>query len=575
MVPKLEISIGQHSEKGIKDDNEDFYGYTCPQEPQLNHKGIAIAIADGMSGSDAGKVASQASVVGFLADYFSTPDSWSVKYSARKILSALNSWLFTNGHAKYQSGKGLVCTLSILILKSHSVYLFHVGDTRIYRLRNNNFELLTRDHRVWVDDKKNYLNRAMGIEPNLDVDHRSFPVEPGDVFILSTDGLHDFLSERDLKQSCLGQSVDLQQAAESLVAKALQNGSDDNVTCQVVRVESLPMAESEEISRLGANRPFPPPLEPGMILDGYRVEEEIHASKRTQIYRAHDTKTGTTIILKTPSINYDDDAVFIEHFLHEEWAGKRLDHENIVKILGNDRPKQCIYYVTECINGPTLRQWINENPKPEITKVRSIIEQISRGLSAFHRMEMLHQDLKPENIMIDQSGTVKIIDFGSVKIAGIAENKPPEYEDNVLGTLNYSAPEYLIGQKGDARSDLFSLAVITYEMLNNALPFGKEMPEKATKEKLRRLQYVASMEHNPMVPKWMDEALKKALSINPIHRYDGLSKFIYDLNHPNPRFASDTTVTTPLIQRNPLLFWQSLSVIQLFVIIILAYLLSV
>jgi len=575
MPPKLEISVGQCSDKGLKKDNQDFHGYVCPKEPQLSYKGVAIAIADGMSGSDAGKEASQASIAGFLDDYFCTPDSWSVKYSVQKILSATNSWLYSTGHSKYQSAKGMVCTLSILIAKSHTAHIFHIGDSRIYRIRNKNLELLTRDHRIWVGDGKSYLNRAMGIEPNLNVDYRSFTLEPGDIFILSTDGVHDFIQDRDIKQIIDENSGDLQRASEMMVAKAMQSESNDNVTCQIVQIDSLPMASSDEISRLNTNRPFPPPLEPGMILDGYHVQEEIHASKRTQVYRAFDAKTERNVILKTPSINYEDDPVFIEHFLHEEWAGKRLSHNNILKVLGNDRPKRCIYYVTEYIGGPTLRQWMDGNPKPEIKTVYAIIEQISNGLGAFHRLEMLHQDLKPENIIIDESGVVKIIDFGSVKIAGIAETKKPASNDPVLGTLNYTAPEYLLGQRGDLRSDLFSLAVITYEMLNGALPFGKDMPEKTSRIKLGRLQYVASMEHNPMVPAWMDEALKKALSINPNQRYNVLSEFVYDLKHPNPRFIGSAKTTTPLIQRNPLLFWKSLGAIQFLIILILAYLISV
>ena len=575
MPPKLQISVGQCSDRGVKQDNQDFHGYVCPEEPQLGYKGIAIAIADGMSGSDAGKVASQASIVSFLDDYFCAPDSWSVKHSVQKILSATNSWLYSNGHSKYQSTKGMVCTLSILIAKSHTAHIFHIGDSRIYRLRNNNLELLTRDHRIWVGKGKSYLNRAMGIEPHLEVDYRSFNLEPGDVFLLSTDGLHDFIQDRELKQIIDDGRDNPQEASETMVAKALQNASDDNVTCQIVRIDSLPLAKSDEITRLGANRPFPPPLDPGMILDGYHIQEEIHASKRTQIYRAYDAKNERHVILKTPSVNYEDDPVFIEHFLHEEWAGKRLNHNNILKVLGNDRPKRCIYYVTEYIKGPTLRRWIDDNPKPEIKVVQGIIEQISKGLGAFHRLEMLHQDLKPENIIVDESSVVKIIDFGSVKIAGIAETKIADSDDPILGTLNYAAPEYLLGQRGDVRSDLFSLAVIAYEMLNGALPFGKDMPEKASRVKLGRLQYVVSMEHNPMVPGWMDGALKKALSINPNQRYNVLSEFVYDLKFPNSRFISGNKTTTPLIQRNPLFFWKSISAIQLLIILILAYLLSV
>ncbi|CAG1771914.1 partial Serine/threonine-protein kinase PrkC, partial [uncultured bacterium] len=203
-----------------------------------------------------------------------------------------------------------------------------------------------------------------------------------------------------------------------------------------------------------------------------------------------------------------------------------------------------------------------------IDTVRNIIEQIAKGLQAFHRMEMLHQDLKPENIMFGDA-TVKIIDFGSVKIAGISEIAPL-VDDNILGTLNYTAPEYHIGQSGTIQSDIFSLGVIAYELLNGALPFGQELPEKLTPAKLQKLVYVPSMYCNEMIPNWIDGALKKATAINPQHRYETLSEFLYDLQHPNPMFLKPDTFV-PVAQRNPLLFWKSLSILLLLCNLILIY----
>ena len=572
-MPKLQVSIGYASDKGIKADNEDFFGSLIPDGSQLVYKGIAIAIADGMSGSDAGKQASHCCVVSFLNDYYSTPDSWSVKQAGQKILSATNSWLYSQGQVRYESTKGMVSTLSILVLKSTTAHIFHIGDSRIYRLRKGNFEQLTRDHRIWVSNEKNYLNRAMGIEPRLEVDYKSLPLETGDLFLMTTDGVHDFIDEKNLKKLLQG-GTDLTLIADKIVQQARDNHSDDNLTCQVIRVDKLPLAKEDEIIRRHTDLSFPPPLEPGMVIDGYRIEAELHASKRTQIYRAFDTKTGTQVILKTPSILYDDDTHYIEHFLHEEWAGKRINHQNVLKILGTDREKSCIYYVTEFLGGQTLREWITANPKPDIKVVRNIVEQLAKALRAFHRMEMLHQDLKPENIMFDNSGKVKIIDFGSVKIAGIAEITPLDHgpEENVLGTLNYTAPEYHMGQRGTVKSDQFSLGVITYEMINGALPFGQDMPEKPNKMNLAKLVYVPSFHCNAMVPIWIDGAIKKATSINPELRYDDLSEFLHDLSTPNPKFLT-AEERIPVIQRNPLMFWKSLTALMLLSNLILLYLL--
>ncbi|MDO9423748.1 MAG: bifunctional protein-serine/threonine kinase/phosphatase [Methylobacter sp.] len=569
-MPTLNVSIGSASDKGIKPENEDFFGSLIPEGPQLTHKGIAVAIADGMSGSDAGKQASHCCVISFLSDYYSTPDSWSVKHAGQKILSATNSWLYSQGQIRYESTKGMVSTLSIIVLKSTTAHIFHIGDTRIYRLRQGDFEQITRDHRIWVKEK-NYLNRAMGIEPRLEIDYQSRPLEKGDLFLLTTDGIHDFIDEKTLKK-CVQEDADLTLIAEKIMQQAEGNHSDDNLTCQLVRIDELPEANEDEIIRRHLSLPFPPPLEPGMVVDGYRIEAELHASKRTQIYRAFDTQSNMRVILKTPSILYDDDTHYIEHFLHEEWAGKRIHHDNVLKVMSADREKSCIYYVTEYIEGPTLRQWITDHPKPDIKAARKIIEQIAKGLRAFHRMEMLHQDLKPENIMFDKNGVVKIIDFGSVKIAGIAEITPLDHSktDNILGTLNYTAPEYHLGQRGTVKSDLFSLAVITYEMLNNALPFGQDMPEKPNKINLAKLHYVPSFHHNAMVPIWMDGALEKATAISPQFRYDDLSEFLYDLSTPNPKFLS-AKESIPLIQRNPLLFWKCLSAILLLTNLVLLY----
>ena len=570
----LKATIGFATDKGIKDDNEDFVGAIIPNEPQLTHKGIVAAIADGMSGSDAGKLASQSCVASFLNDYFSTPDSWSVKQAGQKVLSATNSWLYSQGQIRYQSTKGMVSTLSIIVLKSTTAYLFHVGDSRIYRLRKSNLEQITRDHRIWISQDKNYLSRAMGIEPRLEVDYKSLPLEQGDLFLMTTDGIHDFIDDKALK-TILAENTELTLLAEKILQQAKANNSDDNLTCQLLRVDGLPEAKEDEILRRHANLPFPPPLQPGMMLDGYRIEAELHASKRTQIYRALDTQTNTQVILKTPSILYDDDTHFIEHFLHEEWAGKRLHHENIVKVISTDRPKSCVYYVTEYLGKKTLRDWINAYPKADINETRKIVEQIAKGLRAFHRKEMLHQDLKPENIMFDKNGVVKIIDFGSVKIAGIAEIAPLSFDsdENILGTLNYTAPEYHAGQRGTVKSDLYSLAVITYEMLNGALPFGQDMPEKPSQGYLASLRYVPSFHHNPMVPTWIDGALKKATAIAPHMRHDELTEFLYDLNNPNPNFMR-TEDSIPLLQRNPLRFWQGLSAILIIINLILLYLMA-
>lgn len=551
MSSTLTISSGQHSEAGIKASNDDACGIRVPDAALVNSKGIAAVIADGMSGSEAGKEAAAACVRGFLADYFTTPDSWSTETAGEKILSALNRWLYAQGHRHYESTRAMVTTLSVLVIKSATAHLFHVGDTRIYRMRQGKLECLTRDHRVHVSEDKNYLSRAMGIELHMEIDYRALPVELDDIYLLTTDGVHDYLDDASLADFLYGGHQDLDEVARAIVGSALAQGSHDNVSCEVLKIEELPHRDAHEFYRQFSELPFPPPLETGMVLDGYEIIRELHASKRTQVYLAQDRETHTSVIMKTPSVNYDDDPEYIDRFLHEEWAGRRIKNQHVLKILKPHAQRQCLYYVTEYIDGQTLRQWMHDNPQPAIEDVRNIVQQVAAGLRAFHRLEMIHQDLKPENIMIDEYGTVKIIDFGSTKIAGIEEITTPLERQNMLGTRNYTAPEYLQGYAGNNTSDIYSLGVIAYEMLTGELPYGKK---ELTLRRLKRAKYLPAMRINPDVPLWIDRALGKATSIDRTRRYTLLSELTHDLAHPNPAFESSSS--EPLLERNPLLVWK-------------------
>jgi len=557
-MSELTVIAGQHSEAGIKESNDDSCGIRIPEGALLADKGVAAVIADGMSGSEAGREAAEACVTGFLNDYFSTPESWTVETSGEKILGALNSWLYSQGHQQYGTPKGLVTTLSVLVIKSTTAYLFHVGDTRIYRLREGELEQMTHDHRVTVGADKSYLSRAMGIDINLDIDYRAFAVEKGDAYLLTTDGIHDFVDDTTLKRLVIENLKTPEEAASAITCQAARNNSNDNLSAQLLYITGLPEGDEHEFFRKLTRLPFPPPLEPGMVLDGYRILRELHASNRTQIYLALDTETDTQVVLKTPSVNFEDDPEYIDQFLHEEWAGKRLHSAHVLTVLEPPGRRQFLYYVTEYIKGKTLRQWMRDNPQPSIDEVRNIVEQITRGLRAMHRQEMIHQDLKPENIMIDEHGVVKIIDFGSTRIAGITEITTPLERDNILGTRHYTAPEYLRGHGGSNRSDIYSLGVITYEMLCGKLPYPKELTER----NVNKLSYISIRDYNKDIPAWIDGALMKAVAIKPERRHSLLSEFVYDLSHPNAKYTRHNQ--QPLIERNPVAFWRALAIIFMF-----------
>lgn len=566
MANLLTIESANLCRAGGKKHNEDACGIKVPEGQLLTTKGIVAAIADGMSGSDAGREASQSCVQGFLNDYFSTPESWAVKTSVHKILSALNHWLHGNGQRKYSSHKGMVTTLSSIVLKSNTAYLFHIGDTRVYRLRNGELKLLTHDHRVIVNEDKSLLTRAMGIDLKLDIDYRVEPLEVDDVFIMLTDGVYEYVSDENLVK-LLEKSNSLKDATQAILDTAMRAGTHDNITCQLIKIISLPGKNEEEFYQSLTRLPFPPPLEPDMILDGYKILRHMFSNKRTEVYLAQDTETDQRVVLKAPSVNYDDDAEYINRFLHEEWAGRRINNAHVMRVLEIRRKRTALYYIAEHIEGRTLRQWMEDEPVPNITVVRDFAKQIASGLRAFHRMEMIHQDLKPENILIDQHGTLKIIDFGSTKISGIDEITTPIESNNLLGTINYTAPEYHTGSSGSNRSDIFSLGVITYELLTKHLPYGKELSAR----NIRRVSYRPASQFNPEIPAWVDKAIEKAVKLNPEFRYGHLSEFVYALSKPDSQVAEKDFV--PLLDRNPAKVWRYIAIALMLVNIYLLFLL--
>jgi serine/threonine protein kinase len=231
------------------------------------------------------------------------------------------------------------------------------------------------------------------------------------------------------------------------------------------------------------------------------------------------------------------------------------------------RKRNFLYVITEFVDGQTLTQWMIDNPKPNVETVRGIVEQIARGLQAFHRMEMLHQDLRPENVMIDKTGTVKIIDFGSTKVAGVIEATPSIDRNDILGTAQYTAPEYFLGESGTRRSDIFSLGVMTYQMLTGRLPYGAEVARTRTKSQQRKLQYATALDGNRAIPAWIDEVLRKAVHPDPYKRYDELSEFVFDLRYPSDKFLN--AAPKPLMERNPVLFWKCLCLALAGIILIL------
>ena len=573
-MSRLAISLGQHTDRGRKETNQDFHGALIPDEPLLSLKGIAVVLADGISTSDVSAIASESAVKSFLTDYYCTPESWSVKTSAQRVIAATNSWLHSQTRQSqylYDKDRGYVCTLSALVIKSTTAHIFHIGDARVYRVVGHGLEQLTEDHRIVISSAQSYLGRALGINQQVEIDYQAIKIEKGDIFLLATDGVYEHVSGRFIAETINHSAGAFDSAAEKIVDEAKRQGSPDNLTVQIVKIDGLPDRDGDEIVRQAMELPCPPLLEARMMLDGFQIVREIHGSSRSHIYLAIDPADGALVTLKTPSIDLRGDPAYLQRFMMEEWVARRINSAHVLKPRLQSRKRDYLYVVTEFVDGQTLAQWMRDTPKPSLETVRGIVEQIAKGLQAFHRLEMLHQDLRPDNIMIDGTGTAKIIDFGSTRISGIADDTASGMAEDILGTPQYTAPEYFLGERGSSRSDIFSLGVIAYQMLTGRLPYGAQVAKARTKSQQRKLKYKSVLDDTREIPAWFDAALKKAVHPDPLQRYDELSEFMFDLRHPNK--ALQNLSPAPLAARNPLLLWKIVSGALFLVVVILLFIL--
>ncbi len=567
----FKASIATHTDAGNKKSiNEDAIGFRVPDAALLTTKGAVAVVADGVSSAEAGKEAAHRSVEAILDNYFKTPELWSVKHAVQKTLTTLNSELYDLGREMPNEARGYICTLSMVVIKSRLAYLFHVGDSRIYRLSaaDGTFKQLTRDHVASISNEKNYLIRAMGMDTTLNIDASTVEINKGDIFYLDSDGVHDFLDDEQIRAVIEQGQEDLDKACKTMVEQALAAGSDDNISCAILRIDNLGVEEKSDFSERLTKLPFPPELRPGLKIDGYEVLQELWASERSQLYFVRNVETGEELVMKTPSATYDDDPAYIERFIAEEWIGSRIHHPSVVRIMPSaPGSKHFLYYLMEKVPGITLQKWIEQNPEPRPSIVADIILKIADGLQAMHAEQVVHQDLKPGNIMLLPDGNIKIVDFGAVYAPGLQEIFNPFEEEIALGTLDYADPSYRFGINTFIKGDIYSLAVIAYEMFTGGqLPFGRRMERCKTLEDFYALEYVPSYNHREIIPLWFDKALEKGCKNNPAERYASLDELMADLQHPNPEFLKNSQVDKA--EGNTVFFWKILSFLWLAVLLV-------
>jgi serine/threonine-protein kinase len=315
------------------------------------------------------------------------------------------------------------------------------------------------------------------------------------------------------------------------------------------------------------------PVHAGDQLDHYQIEQLVARSGMASIYKGTDIRTGRPVAIKIPHPEMECDPIFFERFHRETDIGAKLDHPGVMKVFV-DEDRQRVYMVMEWVEGRLLRRLMSEQRKFPSARAITIALRILDALGYIHSQGVVHRDLKPENIMIDDDDNIKLIDFGIAANAG-ARRITFAKLSNTMGTPDYISPEQVKGKRGDARSDLYALGVMLYEMLTGKVPFQGPNPFAIMNDRLL---------NNPMPPRELDpsispqlqEIIYRALERDPANRYQTAAEFAHDLEHPEdvgvadrPEMRDWRQRRSPLVRR--VLFYLLLVLIPLVIFGVLLY----
>jgi serine/threonine protein phosphatase PrpC len=556
----VKVSVGFASETGLRKRNEDFAGAVFGPELPQPRRDVVAAISDGIGGAKGGREAAEIAVRGFLDGFCDLPETVEVRRAAAIVLDALNGWIHSQG-ARDPRLMGMGCTFTALVLRGRIAHVLHVGDTRAYRFSRDRLSLLTSDHvRPGGNGRSNILTRALGVETEVRLDYTSQPLAQHDRFLLCSDGVHGFLPTETIAD-IMRERVSSEDTARALVKAALDAGSTDNCTALLLDVVGLETAETADIGADIEKLPLIAVPQGGETIDGFVLKVLLSDGRYTRLFGAEDEVEGGEVALKFPKPRTADEATFREGFGREAWVGSRVNSPWLGHIIEQPPGRQsCLYTVMPLYQGELLETRLARRPALGLEEGRNVAIKLARAAAALHRAGIIHRDIKPDNVILEREGSLKLIDFGVVRIPGLEHAQPGQ----IAGTPAYMAPEMFDGEAGNEATDIYALGVTLFRAFTGEYPYGN--PDATSPPRRERPTPLSTL--RPDLPAWLQAALARAVAKDPAERFRDMTEFAVEMEAGPASAPHAANRPQTLYERYPLQFWQAISALLALALIV-------
>jgi serine/threonine protein phosphatase PrpC len=535
----MKVKCHQLSSAGtVRDHNEDFLLFWEPDDFEARQKLGSIAIlADGVGGEGNGDIASKLAVETALGVFQQTKPGTTTSNLVRAIFDEAAAKVF---QATQSKGR-MATTLLASIFRQDKVTIAHVGDSRAYLVRAGKIKRLTTDHsytalqvklglllerNAMTSPHRSTLTRSIGYEPICHFDLATESLLQGDLILQCSDGLYGFILDEEILDAVIKYHPG--EACKRLLALAEKRQVSDNVSVQIIQVWEVERSKTAQPGEAKGSGPTGHELGVGDVLDGrFEITDVIAKSGMASLFKANDSQTGREVALKVPYLQIESDPAGFDRFRREEEIGLQLDHLHILKILPVEN-KSRPYIAMEYLRGQTLSELLtNVRPLPEPDAVK-VASRICEALEYMHSKGVVHRDLKPQNVMLCNDGTIRIMDFG---IARAERSRRLTFVGftPTMGTPDYMAPEQVRGSRGDVRTDIYSLGAILYEMVTGEPPFGGDSAYVIMNARVTG-DPVAPRKLNPKLTPVLEEIVLHAMERDPSRRFQSAAAMKSELD---------------------------------------------